>query len=103
FKRAIYTPTNSTFFDELTAPQAELAVKAFLNADSSGIPEGPNGESFDASTHTHYSAEAALTAAGLKASIATVIEHGHGGQLVTAIAASNEATVRALSGFVPFE
>lgn len=103
FQRAYYTATNSTFFDELVVPQAELAIKAFLNADGAGIPQGPNGEVFDASTHQHYTAEAALTAAGLKASIATVIEHGHGGQLVTAINVANEAAVRALSGFIPFE
>lgn len=103
FKRALYTPTNSTFFDELVLPQLNLDVKAFLNADGADIPEGPNGEAFDGSTHTHYTAEASLTAAGLKASIATVIEHGHGGQLVTVIAASNEATVKALSGFTPLE
>jgi hypothetical protein len=52
-KRAIFTATNYTFTDKLV-DNVDLAVKAFVNADSASIPNGPNGETFDGTSHTHY-------------------------------------------------
>ena len=100
-KRAIFASANYTFNDFLV-DKVDLAVKRFVNADSAAIPDGPNGETFDGSTHTHYAALASLTAAGLKANINNVIEHGFGGAVRVAINKADETTVRALSGFVAY-
>lgn len=100
-KRAIFGATNYTFNDFLV-DGVDLAVKRFVNADSQAIPEGPNGESFDSSTHTHYNANATLTAAALLDTIDDVIEHGHGGMVKVAIAKADETAVRALSGFTAY-
>jgi hypothetical protein len=53
--RAIFNPTNYSFVD-LFKDKATIAVKAFINADGAAIPNGPNAEVFDGSTHTHYNA-----------------------------------------------
>ena len=57
-KKAIFTPTNSNFYDVLV-DNVFLPVKALSNADggatpAGGIPPGPNGEVFNATTHNHY-------------------------------------------------
>lgn len=100
-KRAIYLSANYTFRDHLV-DKVDLAVKRFVNADSAPIPDGPNGETFDGATHTHYLANASLTAAVLTNLINTVIEHGFGGQVRVAINKADEAAVRALTGFVAY-
>lgn len=97
---AIFTPTNATFVD-IHVDRASLAVKALINADSTGIQNGPNGETFDGATHTHYNANATLTAAAVQATIDDVVEHGFGAVKVF-IAAANEAAFRALTGFVAY-
>lgn len=100
-KRAIYTATNYTFTDHLI-DNVSLGVKAFVNADSDPIPDGPFGEAFDGATHTHYDGEASLTAAFLTALIDDVTEHGHTGDVKVAINSADEAAVRALSGFTAY-
>ena len=100
-KRAVYLSANYTFSDFLV-DNVDLAVKRFLNADSAEIPDGPNGETFVAASHTHYDAINGLTAAAAKATINDVIEHGHGNSVRLAISRTDETSVRALSGFVPY-
>jgi len=101
-KRAIYGPTNTTFVDKLGNPaNISLNIKAFVNADSAAIPVGPNGETFVGSSHTHYLATASLIAANLAALILTVQEHYASGTPVVYISSTDEAAVRALTGFVP--
>jgi hypothetical protein len=100
-RKAIYTPTNYTFVD-LNVDKAQLAVKAFINADSTSIQNGPNGEIYNGATHTHYDANATLTAAALQAEINDVVEHGFGGGVKVFIAAADEAAVRALTGFTGY-
>lgn len=103
-KTALFTPTNSTFRDRYASPQIDLGVKALINADSSEIPNGPHGETFNGATHTHYDFldGAAPTAAALTSLIEDVIEHGHGGRIIVAINRAAETAVRALTGFVPY-
>ena len=101
-KRAIYLSANYTYRDHLV-DRVELAVKRFVNADGADIPDGPNGETFDGSTHTHYNASATLTAAALKANIRDVVEHGHGGLVKLVINAANEDAVRNLTGFTALQ
>lgn len=100
-KRAIYGSANYTYIDHLT-DNVSLSVKAFLNADGAAIPSGPNGEVFVPASHTHYDGEASLTAAFLTALINNVVEHGHGGMVKIAISRTDEAAVRALSGFTAY-
>lgn len=99
-KRALFYPTNVTFLDRLV-DNISLAVKRLVNADSQPIPLGPNGESFTASSHTHYlfTAGATLAAADLTALVLAVAEHYAFGQVVVNINAAQEAAVRALTGF----
>lgn len=103
-QRAIFGATNYTVRDEFQAPQINLAVKRLVNADSASIPNGPNGETFNAATHTHYDFldGASPTAAALLALAEDVIEHGHGNRLVIAINRAAEAAVRLLTGFSPY-
>jgi hypothetical protein len=97
-KVALFAPTNVTFDDHLT-DGVDLAVKRLVNADGATIPNGPNAETFDGSTHTHYLGSATLTTTAVDAAIATVIEHGHGAAIRIYIAQGNEVAFRALTGF----
>jgi len=101
-KRAIFTGTNATFIDRLV-DSVSLPLKAFLNADGSQVPVGPNGETFNGSTHTHYlyTASTSVANADVVALILTVTEHYAQGKVRLEIAAAQEAAVRALSGFIP--
>lgn len=101
-RRAFYTPTNTTFRDRLWK-NIDLPVKALVNADSAagGIPVGPNGETFDPATHTHYVGAAALNNASLDALILAVLEHYATGAVRVVINRAQEATVRGLTGFNP--
>lgn len=100
-REAFFGATNYTSVDRLV-DSLSLSVKRLVNADSASIPNGPNGETFTASSHTHYDASATLTAAALQAVIDDVVEHGHGGKVVLYINRANEAAVRALTGFVAY-
>lgn len=100
-KRAIYPAADYDYRDHLI-DNVVLAVKRFVNADGGGIPEGPNGETFDPDTHTHYVANNGWLAAALTAAINNVLEHGHGGNIRVAINTADETAVRGLSGFVPY-
>jgi hypothetical protein len=101
-QKAIFTPTNYTFVDHLI-DKASLSVKALINADSTAMANGPNGEVFDGTTHTHYDAIAALTAAGLTATINDVVEHRNGARIRVFFNVADAATVSALTGFVPLQ
>ena len=76
--------------------------KRLVNADSQPIPNGPNGEVFDAATHTHYDwlNSTAPTEAALLAAINDVVEHGHGGQVRLNINQAAETAVRGMASFV---
>jgi hypothetical protein len=80
-----------------------MAVKRFVNADGAPIPEGPNGETFNAATHTHYLAVAGgVTATFATQVINTVVEHGWGGAMRVYISSADEAAWRGLAGFQPY-
>lgn len=105
-RSALFGPTNYTWTDRLVDGN-DLAVKRLVNADSAPIPNGPNGETFTASTHTHYDAidwGAANTAARdafVRALVQDVIEHGHGNDVRIYINRAQETDFRALDGFEP--
>jgi hypothetical protein len=99
-KRALFTPTNYTFSDVLV-DNVSLAVKRLVNADSASIPLGPNGESFDGATHTHYlyTTGTSLAAADLTGLVNTVLEHHNTGRIRVYINQADESAVRGLTGF----
>lgn len=101
-RRGLYFATNYTFSDHLV-DNLELPVKRLVNADSAAIPEGPNGETFDGTTHTHYRARVGtLAASDVDALVDDVIEHGHGGQIRIVIAAGDVTAMTGLTaGFTP--
>ena len=103
-QRAVFGSTNTTVRDRFMSPQIDLAVKAFVNADSASIPNGPNGETFTAASHTHYDYldGASPTAASLTAAIEDVVEHGHGSMVRLNINRAAETAVRALTGFTAY-
>lgn len=99
-RRALFTPTNNdTYQDRLQTPIIQLQLKALLNADGMGIPMGPNGETFDGSSHTHYVANASLTESFLSSLVDNVLEHGVSGGMAIYINRAQEATVRGFDGF----
>lgn len=100
-KYAIFRTTNYSYKDHLV-DDFVLSIKRLANADSQNIPEGPNGESFNPATHTHYTAAAALANADLIALIDNVVEHGHGDSVMLSINRTNESAVRALNDFEPY-
>lgn len=100
-KRAIFYPTNYTFADKLV-DNVSLSIKALVNADSAPIPLGPNGETFNAATHTHYLGTASFVAANLTSLITTVIEHFARGEAMVYINTAQETTVRGFTGFYPY-
>ena len=100
-RRAIFHPTNTTFVDKLV-DNVTIYPKALINADSTAMPVGPNGETFDGSTHTHYLGTATLTAVGMTAAIETVVEHSAMGQPMVYINRAQETAVRALTGFTAY-
>jgi hypothetical protein len=102
-KKCLFRPTNYTFIDRLVdnLNVIPLPVKAFVNADGAGMPVGPNGETFDGSTHTHYltcTTPGTLTDADLTSGLNTVLEHYSSGQAMIYVNQAQEATVR---GFTP--
>lgn len=105
-KSALFVPTNYTSTDRRVDSMA-LAVKRLVNADSAPVPNGPNGETYNSATHTHYDAidwAAANTAArdaAVRALVTDVVEHGHGAELRIYINRAQEADYRALDGFEP--
>ncbi|HQW34705.1 MAG: hypothetical protein WAU96_10875 [Anaerolineae bacterium] len=96
FKRAIYLSTNYDWVD-MFRDNMTLPVKRFANADGMALPSGPNGESYDGLTHTHYIGAASLTGAALKSLANNVIEHGYSANPQVVINKADETTVRALA------
>jgi hypothetical protein len=102
-QRAIYLSANYTFNDRLVdADNIDLPVKRLVNADSAAIPDGPNGETFDGATHTHYNANNGWDNAAVLAAISDLTEHGHTDGVVMAINSADESAVRALADFEPY-
>lgn len=105
-REAFFGATNYTWVDRWK-DGLSLSVKRLVNADSGAIPNGPNGETFDGSTHTHYDAidwddggtTAAAKVAAVQALISDVVEHGHGNDVRIYINRAEESDVRALDGF----
>lgn len=99
-KRAIFLSSNYTYEDHLI-DKVSLDVKRLLNADGAPIPEGPNGKTFNASTHTHYNAESGLSNGGLRDSVLDLTHHGHSDEVRMYINQADASAVKGLPDFKP--
>lgn len=106
-KNALFGATNFTYTDRFVDSN-DLAVKRLVNADSAPIPNGPNGEVFTASTHTHYdaidwaNANAAAKIAFVQGMFSDLVEHGHGADVRLYVNKAQETDLRALTpNFTP--
>lgn len=102
-RQAIFYSANYDFVDYLVRG-ITLNIKRLQNADGAPIPTGPNGETFDGTTHTHYLARAggAVAASDYDALVNTVREHIATGNIEVVINQADETSVRALTGFIPY-
>lgn len=119
-RRALYYPISrpvfvsgslnpSRYIDRFIPPNQPVPLYPLLNADGSPVPIGPNGETFDGATHTHYMASD-WTAGGstnitrdsdLQAACANLTEHKLAGELILSINRNEESKVRNMPNFVP--
>jgi hypothetical protein len=85
-------------FKDWTGDNTALAVKAFHNADSTTIPDAPDGTAFNGVTHQHYvgTVGASLAYTDIDTLISNVREHGNIRGLALFINAANVATLVAL-------
>ena len=101
-KRAIFYSTNVDNFADRLVDNVQLDIKRLVNADGAEMPIGPQGQSFDGATHTHYIGEASYTNAFLLATLETVLEHYGSGQAMIYINRAQEAATRAFTDFVAY-
>jgi hypothetical protein len=100
---AFYKVALYTYVDKWGDGTTLSYVRPFAIADSTAVPDAPDGTSFDSSTHTHYKGySSSLTYDDIDAVITNVAEHGHTG-LGLYVNNSNVATLAALAStkFVP--
>lgn len=95
--RAIFGAANYSITDRFV-DNVSLSVKRLVNADSAAIPDGPFGETFDSSTHSHYNGTASFVVGDLDTAINDLVEHGHGQGVRIAINRAQLSTVVAFSG-----
>jgi hypothetical protein len=102
-KRALFFAGNVTFIDHLV-DRMSIPVKRLVNADSMELPIGPNGETFTASSHTHYIARVGtLAASDISAVITHVAEHYNSGSIKLFINQAQEAAIRGFTAnFTPY-
>jgi hypothetical protein len=101
-RTVFFTNTNTASYLDRLDSKLTYTLRALLNADGQPLPMGPNGQTFDGSTHTHYLGSATYTAGATQTLIDTVVEHGVDGKVVVYIARADETTVRGFSGFAPY-
>lgn len=97
-KKAIFKSSNYTYVDHLV-DKVSLDVKRLVNADGAPIPPGPNGKTFNGSTHTHYNAESSLSNGGLDDSLTDLMQHGHTNEVRMYINQADASAVKGLSDF----
>jgi hypothetical protein len=106
-RNALFQSANYSHYDYLVdnvLVGGSNGIKRLLNADSTTIPMGPNGEEFTGSSHTHYVGEASYTAAFLETEVLNVTEHGHSNSVRIYINRAQEAATRAFTSpaFYPY-
>jgi hypothetical protein len=98
---AMYGAANYTFNDYRDT-MLDIGVKRFVNADGAPIPDGPNAEVFDGTTHTHYLFSNDLTNVAAHALVDTVAEHHLNPRPMVFINKADESKWRALVDFKPY-
>lgn len=101
--RALFLNTSRTVRDVFgRGANLTLTVKPLANGDGDVVATGPNGETFDPMTHSHFMTAPAITDSAVKAAVDNVAEHGEGGSIRLWISRADEATVRQLGDFRPY-
>ena len=100
-RNSIFLSANYTVRDNFVN-KTNLTIRRLVNADGEPIPSGPNGETFDGSTETHYLAVSGLTQTALEDAIDDVVEHGHGEDVRVYINKGDESGVRGFADFKPY-
>lgn len=101
-RRSFYLSTNYTHTDHLVR-NIDIPVKRLVNADSAPLPPAPDGSTFTASSHTHYTARVStLAASDLDALVLNVREHFNRGQLAIAVHLNDAATISNTTTFPKF-
>ena len=98
---AIFNPTNYLWADPLVnrikSAINQLPIRALVNGDGQPMPPGPNGEIFNANTHTHYMYSTGFTNADMVALKENVLEHYADADAMICIPRGLEASIRAMS------
>jgi hypothetical protein len=98
-KVALFDGTNYLYEDRYGRKEI-LPIKGLLNADSLPIPVNPQtGDSFTASTHTHYQVIAAINATTAKAVHDNLTEHMDSGRIILETAYADAASWTGITGF----
>ncbi len=104
-RTALFYPTHTTWRDQHGAsPTLSLPGKASYNADGFPVAIGPEGQTFNADTHTHYAYvdSTTLTEALVSSCVDNLREHNGMGELVQ-ISIPTGAAETAMRTFVGFE
>ena len=94
----LYNSANYSFVDTYQDNVTLAYVRAFLNADSSKIPNSPSGTAFTGSSHNHFVGTSAgsLAYGDIDTLIANVTEHGHTKGVTLFVSEAMVATLVAL-------
>jgi hypothetical protein len=95
-------------FRDINVDKITLPVKRLLNADGTAIPNGAQGQTFTAGTHTHYRSTGTAAWADFSNLLVDVAEHGHTAGLSLFINRANKDAYVALwnttnTRFVPLQ
>jgi hypothetical protein len=101
-RRTLFNPTNNLTYTDRFVDGATLPLRQLINADSAYIPPDMWGNTFDSSTHTHYSGTSSWVVANMTSLGTNVLEHYSSGQIRQYINPANESTVRGFTGFLPY-
>jgi hypothetical protein len=103
-RQALFNPTNSLTYTDKRVDGATIPLRRLLNADSAPIPPDPYGNTFTASTHTHFLGynSGSFAVGDLSIGINHVLEHTLSGEMRVYIAKNLETTVRGFAGFYPY-
>jgi len=93
-----FDPTNNLTYQDVKIDNKQLRLRAFINADGEQVMTGPQSQTFDPTTHTHFMGTASFGAADVTALITNVLEHGRKGKLKLYINLAQDATIRTFTG-----
>ena len=98
-RSALFNPTDNLTYVDRFVDGITLPLRTLVNADGTYIPPDQFGNTFNASTHTHFLGTSSFAASDLQALIDTVVEHYASGEIQVYINRAQESAVRGFTGF----